>query len=109
MSLLALREYVENGRSPFAEWFDGLDAAVAARIHSHLRRMTQGNFGDSKPVGGGVSELRIDAGPGYRVYYGQDGQTLVILLGGGSKKRQSRDIADAVSRWEHYKSLKKEK
>ena len=68
--------------------------------------MEQGNFGDSKSVGGGVRELRIHYGPGYRVYYGQDGDRLIILLGGGSKKRQSQDIAQAIARWETYQEKK---
>jgi putative addiction module killer protein len=61
-----------------------------------------GNFGDSKSVGGGVEELRIDFGPGYRVYFGRDGQSVVILLGGGSKQTQSKDIQRARALWEDY-------
>ena len=76
---------------------------TAARIDKYLRRMEQGNFGDSKPVGGGVQELRIDYGPGYRVYYGRDGGRLVILLAGGSKRSQEKDITEAKSRWSKYK------
>ena len=66
-----IREYVEDGVSPFAEWFGKLDAAAAARVDRYVRRMEFGNFGDSKSVGGGVRELRISFGPGYRVYYGR--------------------------------------
>ena len=108
MPPFTLREYVEDQRSPYADWFNDLEAVTAARLDRHVRRMEQGNFGDSKPVGGGVVELRIDFGPGYRVYFGRDGKELVILLGGGSKKGQSQDIADAIHRWERYKELKKQ-
>lgn len=98
-----VREYLEDGKSPFAKWFNKLAPVVAARIDRYLRRMEQGNFGDSKSVGGGVQELRIDYGPGYRVYYGRDGEKLIILLAGGGKRSQSRDIAEAKRLWELYK------
>ena len=68
--------------------------------------MEFGNFGDCKSVGRGVFELRVDFGPGYRLYFGQDGDDLVILLGGGTKKRQSRDIVQAHSHWKAYKQEK---
>lgn len=99
-----IREYVEGGRSPFGEWFEDLDAAVAARVDRYVRRLEAGNFGATKPLRGGVFELRLDFGPGFRVYYGLDGNTLVILLGGGDKRRQSADIAAAVERWKRYKA-----
>jgi len=67
-------------------------------------RMEQGSFSDVKPVGRGVSEYRLDFGPGYRIYFGRDGDQLVILLGGGTKKRQSRDIDAAKNHWAAYKS-----
>ncbi|HEY8240109.1 MAG TPA: type II toxin-antitoxin system RelE/ParE family toxin [Kiritimatiellia bacterium] len=108
MTAFTLREYVEDHRSPYAEWFDALEAFTAARVDKHVRRMEQGNFGDSKSVGAGVMELRIDFGPGLRVYYGRDGMALVILLAGGSKKSQSRDIAEAIRRWQRHKQRKKE-
>ena len=101
-----VREYVEGGRSPFGEWFDRLTPVTAARVDRYIRRMEAGNFGAAKAVGAGVCELRLDFGPGYRVYYGIDGRTLVILLGGGDKRRQSADIAAAVERWAHYKKAK---
>lgn len=66
------------------------------RIDARIRRLSLGNFGDVKPVGEGVSELRIDYGPGYRVYFAQRGQTLVVLLAGGDKKTQDRDIKKAL-------------
>jgi putative addiction module killer protein len=98
-----LREYIDGDRSPVARWFDTLAPVTAARIDKYLRRMEQGNLGDSKSVGGGVQELRIDYGPGYRVYYGRDGECLVILLAGGSKRSQANDITEAKARWSRYK------
>lgn len=99
-----VREYVEGGRSPFAEWFDGLDAVTAARVDRRIRRLESGNFGDAKALKEGVYELRLVFGPGYRVYFGMDGKTLVILLGGGDKWKQSADIKAAVERWKRYKA-----
>jgi len=94
-----IREYTEGGRSPFAEWFDDLDAVTAVRVDRYIRRLEAGNFGAAKPLRDGVFELRLDFGPGYRVYYGREGRTIIILLGGGSKRRQDADIAAAVERW----------
>ena len=107
--MLILRTYeTEDGVCPFADWFNGLDAQAAARITTTLARMETGNLGDVKPVGQGISERRIPFGPGYRVYFGRDGTELVILLCGGTKKRQSRDIAAAQDLWTEYKRRKKE-
>jgi len=97
----------ENGYCPFAEWFDELDARVAVKVRAVIARMETGNKGDVKSVGEGVSERRIDYGPGYRLYFGKDGDTLVILLNGGTKKRQQRDIDDAKQFWKDYKRRKK--
>ena len=102
-----LLEYVEGGRSYYAEWFNSLDAVTSARIDRYVRRMEQGNMGDSKGVGEGVLELRIDCGPGYRVYYGTDQNRIVVLLGGGSKRSQSRDITNAIERWNSYRNWKR--
>ena len=99
-----ISEFAEGGHSPFGDWFDGLDAMTAARVDRYIRRLESGNFGAAKMLSGGVSELRLDFGPGYRVYYGIDGRTLVILLGGGDKRRQRADIAAAVTRWKRYKA-----
>ena len=100
----SVKVYVdEAGRSPFNDRFDGLDAVSAARIVRALSQLERGG-GDLKPVGEGVSELRIDTGPGYRVYFGQDGLRLVILLCGGSKRRQSADIARARALWSEYRA-----
>ncbi len=98
-----IREYTETGRSPFAEWFNGLDAVTAARVDKYIRRLETGNFGAAKSLRDGVYELRIDFGPGYRVYYGREGRTIIILLGGGSKRRQNADIAAALARWKKYR------
>src|SRR5580698_1274312 len=101
-------EYVDlNGRSPFAEWFADLNAEAAAKVAVGLTRLSQGNSSNVKGVGAGICEYRLDFGPGYRIYFGKDGERLVILLGGGVKKRQQRDIADAIGRWQDYKKGKK--
>jgi len=81
----------------FAQWLDGLrDMKARARVQARLDRMTEGNRGDVKPVGEGVSELRIDYGPGYRVYFKSRGHEIIILLGGGDKKTQANDIKVAL-------------
>ena len=101
-------EYLDsNGRSTFAEWFTDLNAQAAAKVAVGLTRLTQGNFSNVKGVGAGVCEYRVDFGPGYRIYFGRDGERLVILLGGGTKKRQQRDITAAIGRWQDYKRRKK--
>ena len=107
MSGIRVAEYLDpSGRSPFRRWFDDLDATAAAKVSTALYRLGQGNFSNVKGVGGGVFEYRIDFGPGYRVYFGKDGPTWVILLGGGTKKRQSGDISAAVDAWTDYKRRK---
>ena len=103
-----IREYQEaNGRSPFGVWFSDLDARAAAKVTVAIARMEQGNFSNAKGVGDGVAEFRIDFGPGYRVYFGRDGETVIILLAGGTKKRQQRDIDQAKERWADYKQRKR--
>ncbi len=97
-----------EGVCPFADWFESLEPRAAAKVRTAIARIETGNLGDVKPVGKGVSERRIDFGPGYRVYFGQDGQQLVILLVGGTKKRQQHDIAQAKAYWKDYKQRKKE-
>jgi putative addiction module killer protein len=82
----------------YAQWFEHLrDRQAQARINARIRRLSLGNPGDVKPVGEGVSELRIDYGPGYRVYFLQRGDTLVVLLAGGAKRTQDRDIQTALA------------
>ena len=108
LSVVEVREYLDqNGHSPYARWFDNLDARAAAKVTAAVTRMSLGNFSNVKGVGGGVCEYRVDFGPGYRIYFGRDGDCLVILLGGGIKKRQSRDIAKATELWLDYKQRKR--
>jgi len=100
-------EYLDwNGRSPYAEWFESLNAPAAAKAVVTITRLAQGNFSNVKGVGGGVYEYRVDFGPGYRIYFGKDGERLVILLAGGTKKRQRNDIEDAQARWQDYRKRK---
>jgi putative addiction module killer protein len=100
-----LRSYVdEQGRAPFEAWVLDLDSQAQAKVTIALSRLARGNISNAEAVGEGVSELKLNWGPGYRVYFGQDGKTIVILLCGGAKKRQSRDIATAKARWADYKA-----
>jgi putative addiction module killer protein len=106
--MLDIRYYVAaSGEEPFAEWFAERDAAAGAKIARALARMEQGNLSNVKSVGEGVLEYRIDFGPGYRIYFGRDGETIVILLTGGTKKRQQRDIDAARAYWRDYKRGKR--
>jgi|ERR1017187_2626504 putative addiction module killer protein len=105
-TIFEIKEYTEAENSPFANWFDSLDAVTAARVDKYIRRLGTGNFGAAKALQEGVLEMKIDFGPGYRVYFGRDGKTVIILLGGGSKRRQSADIAAAIERWKRYKHSK---
>ncbi|WP_306118169.1 MULTISPECIES: type II toxin-antitoxin system RelE/ParE family toxin [unclassified Roseitalea] len=105
--MFVLKEYeTALGRSPFADWFDELDATAALRVRRVLVRIESGNLGDVKSVGDGVFERRVDHGPGYRVYFGRDGRELIILLVGGTKRRQQRDIENAKWMWADYKARK---
>ena len=103
-----LLEYLdEKGRSPFENWFNRINAQAAAKVTTALVRLESGNTSNAKSVGSGVHELKIDFGPGYRVYFGYDGPKVVILLAGGTKKRQNKDIETAKKRWNNYKERKK--
>jgi putative addiction module killer protein len=97
-----------RGRStPFSKWLASLkDRQAAGIVRARLNRIRLGNFGDCKSVGGGVTELRIDFGPGYRIYYGREGASVVILLCGGSKRSQTRDIVTAQAYWKEYLDAK---
>jgi putative addiction module killer protein len=107
--MIKIREYIDpDGRSPYAKWFNRLNAPAAAKAATALARMEQGNFSTSKGIGEGVFECRIDFGPGYRIYFGKDGDALVILLGGGTKKRQQKDIVAAKILWKEYKRRKRQ-
>ena len=94
----------DEGRRPYADWLANLaDKHAKARVLVRVGRMVAGNFGDCKPVADGVWELRIDWGPGYRVYYSQTGKRIVLLLTGGDKRKQKGDIAAAVDYWTDWK------
>jgi putative addiction module killer protein len=100
-------EYIDrNGISPFGRWFAKIEARAASKVTIALTRMGQGNLSNIKTVGSGVLEYRIDYGPGYRIYFGRDGDELVILLVGGTKARQQNDIETAHGLWRDYKSRK---
>ncbi len=104
---MEILEYIDaEGRSPYARWFNRLDARAAAKVATALVRIEQGNLSNAKSVGGGVLECRIDFGPGYRVYFGRDGDIVIILLGGGTKKRQQKDIGSARDLWKEYRHRK---
>lgn len=106
--MIDVLEYLdEDGDSPFGRWFKRLDARVAAKVATARIKLTVGQMGNVKPVGEGVSEYRIDFGPGYRVYFGQDGRRLILLLAGGDKTTQPGDITRAKSLWQDYKRRKK--
>ena len=100
-----IKEYIAgDGKNHFREWFESLkDIKAQAKIDIRIGRLRLGNFGDAKGVGHGVYELRIHTGPGYRVYYGLDGNTIVLLLFGGDKRTQKKDIKKAVALWNEYK------
>ena len=105
--MIVVREYLDrSGDSPYAAWFDSLNAEAAAKVTTAVTRVSLGNFSNVEGVGSGVFEYKLDFGPGYRIYFGKDGETLVILLGGGTKRRQQRDINAALANWQDYKRRK---
>jgi putative addiction module killer protein len=107
--MIEIREYIDRkGGSPYADWFNRLNAPAAAKVVTALVRMEQGNMSNTRGAGAGVFECRIDFGPGYRIYFGKDGDTLIILLGGGTKKRQQKNIQDARIIWREYKRRKRQ-
>jgi putative addiction module killer protein len=94
-----------DGTEPFTEWLRGIrDGTTRHRIRQRIARVRLGNFGDARPVGEGVQELRIHTGPGYRVYFGREGEAVVILLCGGDKGSQDRDIERAQEHWRDHRS-----
>lgn len=106
---LAIREYTTpKGENPFRDWLKSLDLRVQARIQSRVLRFEAGNLGDHKSVGGGVWEARLDFGPGYRLYFGKDGFSMILLLMGGDKASQSKDIRAAQSHWTDYRKETKD-
>jgi len=107
--VIEIRQYIDrSGRNPFDRWFQRLDDSTQARIVVSLDRLERGNTSATKSVGGGVLELRLDFGPGFRIYFGRDGERLVILLGGGTKRGQRADIGRASALWAEYKRRKRE-
>lgn len=106
--MVDIREHIRrDGRNLFGEWFGRLNSEAARRVTTALYRLGLGNFSNVKGVGSGVFECRIDFGPGYRVYFGKDGEAIVILLCGGTKTRQQQDIALAAECWREYKEQKR--
>ncbi|TXL66077.1 type II toxin-antitoxin system RelE/ParE family toxin [Zeimonas arvi] len=95
----------EDGASPFAEWFDSLEAVAAAKVRVAVGRMEQGNLSRVEWFRG-IGEYKIDWGPGLRVYLARDGLTVILLIGGGTKRHQQRDIDHAVALWDDYKPRK---
>ena len=106
MAALEIRQYqTRNGKIPVAEWLDNLrDRAARFRVLARMDRLTEGLRGDWKSLGGGIYELRVDHGPGYRVYYAQDGTTVILLLCGGTKRTQANDIEKARAYWKDHKA-----
>ena len=106
--MVEIREYLDRDEhSPYARWFNRLNAAAAVKVVTAIHRLEQGDFSNVKGVGAGVYEYRISFGPGYRIYFGKDGDKLVILLAGGTKKRQDADIKAAQAYWQDYKRRKR--
>jgi len=100
-------EYLDiEGVSPYGRWFNQLNAEAANKVTTAVYRLELGHFSNVAPIGEGVSEYKIDFGPGYRIYFSMDGNELIILLGGGSKKKQNRDIESAKKYWRQYKLRK---
>jgi putative addiction module killer protein len=108
--MIELKTYVSpSGKSYFTDWLTKLrDIQARARIDVRLNRLANGLTGDTKAVGEGVSELRIDWGPGYRVYFARDGATVVLLLCGGDKRTQQKDIDHAIEYWKDYQTRRKQ-
>jgi putative addiction module killer protein len=103
---LTVVEYVRaDGSNPFRRWFDRLEAQAAAKVTAATVRLAMGNTSNVKGLGT-IAEYRIDWGPGYRIYLGRDGEILIVLLGGGTKKNQDADIAQARMLWSEYKARK---
>ena len=105
---LTVREYLTaDGKNPFREWLRSLNKAVGARIQLRVQRFALGNLGDHKNVGEGVWEARVMFGPGYRIYFGKDGGSIIVLLAGGDKGSRAKDIARAQGFWREYREAKK--
>jgi putative addiction module killer protein len=108
--MIDIQFYVnENGNSPFSDWFNDLDSQAVAKVTISVERLRCGNFSNIKTVGEGVQEYRINWGAGYRLYFGFDGKSIVVLLIGGTKQRQDKDIKHAKILWLRYKKRKDKK
>jgi len=107
MAAIRILEYLDpEGRSPYGAWFEGLNAPAAAKVAAALYQLAAGNFSKVKGVGSGVFERKLDFGPGYRIYFGKDGDSVVILLGGSTKQRQHQAIETAKEQWAAYRRRK---
>jgi len=107
--MIDVQEYIAADAScPYEKWFNSLNAQAAAKVAIAITRISQGNLSNVKVLRGSLHEYRIDFGPGYRIYLGRDGQRIIILLGGGTKKRQRQDIRSALRFWQEYKKRKGE-
>ena len=102
LKIQLVRLRLRNGRIPIDHWLECLDTPIRARISARLRRLSLGNFGDCKNVGDGVSELRMNFGPGYRIYFGKKSEKIIIFICGGDKKSQVEDIKRARRLWAEY-------
>jgi putative addiction module killer protein len=109
LKMIEFTEYIDaNGKSPFAQWFDALDAVAAAKVRVYTTRVELGNYSNVEPIGEGLSEIKIDFGPGYRVYFRKEKEKLLLLLGGSSKKGQQKAIDAAKLAWKKYDSDRKQ-
>ena len=107
--MIEFTEYLDaNGTSPFAKWFDSLDAVAAAKVRVYMTRVELGNYSNVEPIGEGLSEIKIDFGPGYRVYFRREKEILLLLLGGSSKKGQQKAIEAAKLAWKNYNNSRKQ-
>lgn len=111
---IAIKKHLEiytsvNGEQPFIEWLESIDSKIRYRIKERLDRVALGNFGDVKSLRDGVFELRLWFGSGYRIYFGQENDTVVLLLCGGDKRSQKKDLKKAIDYWECYRGKKDEK
>ena len=108
MNGIQIREYApEEGHSRFSDWFNSLDTNAAIKVQTAVERMRLGNFSHEKALKGGLFERRVDSGPGYRVYYGRDGLDSIVLLNGGTKEHQAKDIQRAQTLWDEYRRRKR--
>lgn len=106
--MITVREYVTPaGRNPFRQWLDSLSTEVRARVQIRVLRFELGNLGDAKALGGGIWEARLMFGAGYRIYFGRDGAAIILLLTGGDKASQRRDVQRATEFWSDYLGAKR--